>query len=139
MSRTFRKKRKSDKIIRDGEGQYAASSCRHHGSCDYCKNDRTFEKAASLKDELKLHELENDLSRTRDNQIYLRERQILSYTWNVPISKIDLIYCEPIGELCVYVDNVWRGYLDENLPLTDGHSWFVISNGKYIRIDEPLI
>ena len=64
MSRTFRKKRKSDKIIRDGEGQYAASSCRHHGSCDYCKNDRTFEKAASLKDELKLHELENDLSRT---------------------------------------------------------------------------
>ena len=139
MSRTFRKKRKSDKIIRDGDRQYAATSCRHHGSCDYCKNNRTFEKAASLKDELKLHELENDLSRKQDNQIYLRERQILSYTWNVPISKIDLIYCEPIGELCVYVDNVWRGYLDENLPLTDRHSWFVISNGKYIRIDESLI
>ena len=52
---------------------------------------------------------------------------------------IDLIYCEPIGELCVYVDNVWHGYLDENLPLTDGHSWFVISNGKYIGIDEPSI
>ena len=138
MSRTFRKKRKSDKIIRDGERQYADTSCQHHGSCDYCKNNRTFVKAASLKDELKLHELENDLSRT-DNQIYLRERQILSYTLNVPISKIDLIYCEPIDELCIYVDNIWRGYLDENLPLTDGHSLFVISNGKYIGLDEPLI
>ena len=139
MSRTFRKKRKSDKIIRDGDRQYTATSCRHHGSCDYCKNDRTFEKAVSLKDELELMRLENDLSGTHDNHIYLRERQILSYTWNIPISKIDLIYCEPIDELCIYVDNVWHGYLDENLPLTDGHSWFVISNGKYIRIDEPLI
>lgn len=138
MSRTFRKKIKSNKIIKDGERQYAVSSCRHHGSCDYCKNNRTFEKAASLKDELELMRLENDLSRNRDNQIYLRERQILSYTWDVPISKIDLIYCEPIGELCIYVDNVWRGYLDENMPLTDGHSWFVISNGRYIGLDEPL-
>ena len=138
MSRTFRKKIKSSKIIRDGERQYADSSCRHHGSCDYCKNNRTFEKAISLRDELKLMGLENDLSRTHDNQIYLRERQILSYTWDVLIYKIDLIYCEPIGELCIYVDNIWRGYLDENLPLTDGHSWFVISNGKYIGIDEPL-
>ena len=118
MSRTFRKKIRSSKIIRDGERQYADSSCRHHGSCDYCKNN---------------------LSTTHDNQIYLRERQILSYTWNIPISKIDLIYCEPINELCIYVDNIWRGYLDENMPLTDGHSWFVITNGKYIGIDEPLI
>ena len=139
MSRTFRKKIKSSKIIRDGERQYADSSCRHHGSCDYCKNNRTFEKAISLRDELELMGLENDLSRTHDNQIYLRERQILSYTWDVPIYKIDLIYCEQIGELCIYVDNIWRGYLDENLPLTDGHSWFVISNGKYIGVDEPLI
>ena len=139
MSRTFRKNRKSDEIIRDGERQYATSSCRHHGGCDYCKNNRTFEKAVSLKDELKLHELENDLSRAHDNQIYLRERQILSYTWNVPISKIDLIYDGQAGELCIYIENEWRGYLDENLPLTDGHSWFVITNGKYIGIDEPLI
>ena len=139
MSRTFRKKIKSSKIIRDGERQYADSSCRHHGSCDYCKNNRTFEKAVSLKDELELMRLENDLSRDHGNQIYLRERQILSYTWDVPISKIDLIYCEPINELCIYVDNIWRGYLDENLPLTDGHSWFVISDGKYIGLDEPLI
>ena len=139
MSRTFRKKIRSNKIIRDGERQYADSSCRHHGSCDYCKNNRTFEKAISLRDELELMGLENDLSRTHDNQIYLRERQILSYTWDVPIYKIDLIYCEPINELCIYVDNVWRGYLDENLPLTDGHSWFVISDGKYIGLDEPLI
>ena len=80
MSRTFRKKIKSSKIIRDGERQYADSSCRHHGSCDYCKNNRTFEKAISLRDELELMGLENDLSRTHDNQIYLRERQILSYT-----------------------------------------------------------
>ena len=71
MSRTFRKKRKSDKIIRDGERQYASSSCHHHGSCDYCKNNRTFEKAASLKDELKLHELENDLTRTPDFILYM--------------------------------------------------------------------
>ena len=139
MSRTFRKKIKTSKIIRDGERQYADSSCRHHGSCDYCKNNRTFERSASLQDELRIYELENDLSTTHNNQIYLRERQILSYTWNVPISKIDLIYCEPIGELCVYVDNVCSGYLDENLPLTDGHSWFVISDGKYIGLDEPLI
>lgn len=124
MSRTFRKQKKSYNIVRDGEGS---------GSI------MPFEKATSLKDELELMELENDLSRTRDNQIYLRERQILSYTWDIPISKIDLIYCEPIDELCIYVDNNWRGYLDESLPLTDGHSWFVISNGRYIGIDEPLI
>lgn len=68
MSRTFRKKIKSSKIIRDGERQYADSSCRHHGSCDYCKNNRTFEKAVSLKDELRFHELENDLPTTNDNQ-----------------------------------------------------------------------
>ena len=139
MSRTFRKKIKSNKIIREGERQYTDSSCHHHGSCDYCKNNRTFERSASLQDELRIYELENNLSTTHDNQIYLRERQILSYTWNVPISKIDLIYCEQINELCIYVDNVWRGYLDENMPLTDGHSWFVITNGKYIGIDEPLI
>ena len=103
------------------------------------QNNRTFEKATSLKDELRLHELENDLSVTHDNHIYLRERQILSYTWDVPISKIDLIYSELAGELCIYVNNEWRGYLDENMPLTDGHSWFVIINGKYKRIEEPLI
>ena len=68
MSRTFRKKRKSDKIIRDRDRQYADTSCQHHGSCDYCKNNRTFEKAVSLKDELRFHELENDLSTTHDNQ-----------------------------------------------------------------------
>ena len=139
MSRTFRKKIRSNKIIRDGERQYMDSSCRHHGGCDYCKNNRTFEKAVSLQDELRIYELEKDLSTIHDNQIYLRERQILAYTWNIHISKIDLIYCEPINELCTYVDNVWRGYLDENLPLTDGHSWFVISNGRYIGLDEPLI
>ena len=61
MSRTFRKNRKSDEIIRDGERQYADSSCRHHGSCDYCKNNRTFEKAISLKDELKLMRLDEPL------------------------------------------------------------------------------
>ena len=124
MSRTFRKQKKSYNIVRDGEGSGSIIP---------------FEKATSLKDELEFMELENDLSRTRDNQIYLRERQILSYTWNVPISKIDLIYCSPINELCIYVDNIWRGYLDENLPLTDGHSWFVITNGRYIGLDEPLI
>ena len=61
MSRTFRKKIKSSKIIRDGERQYADSSCRNHGSCDYCKNNRTFEKAISLKDELKLMRLDEPL------------------------------------------------------------------------------
>ena len=71
MSRTFRKKIRSSKIIRDGERQYADSSCHHHGSCDYCKNNRTFERAASLQDELRIYELENDLSTTHDNQIYI--------------------------------------------------------------------
>ena len=125
MSRTFRKKIRSDKIIRDGESQYAASSCRHHGSCDYCKNNRTFEKAVSLKDELELMRLENDLSRDHGNQIYLRERQILSYTWDVPISKIDLIYCEPINELCIYVHNIVYkkdGYFFYSITRADGYN-----------------
>ena len=67
MSRTFRKKIKSSKIIRDGERQYADSSCRHHGSCDYCKNNRTFEKAVSLQDEIVLAEDNSDWWIVEDN------------------------------------------------------------------------
>jgi hypothetical protein len=42
MARTVRTKRKSDKKVKDGTVQYAASSCRHHGSCSYCRNNRLF-------------------------------------------------------------------------------------------------
>jgi len=42
MSRTLRKKRKSDKIIRDGDIQYVSSGCKHHNSCNYCRRNRTF-------------------------------------------------------------------------------------------------
>lgn len=42
MARTVRVKRKSDKKVRDGTVQYVASSCRHHGGCTYCENNRLF-------------------------------------------------------------------------------------------------
>ncbi len=40
MSRTVRRKRKTEKKVRDGENQYAAASCRHHGGCGYCEGNR---------------------------------------------------------------------------------------------------
>jgi hypothetical protein len=42
MARTVRTKRKSDKKVKDGTDQYASRSCRHHGSCSYCRNNRLF-------------------------------------------------------------------------------------------------
>ena len=74
MSRTFRRKVGSNKIIKDGDKQYAASSCRHHGGCDYCKNNRTFEKAISLEDELELLSqdvLEDSLQELTDEDLFV--------------------------------------------------------------------
>lgn len=47
MARTVRAKRKSGAIVRDGVFQYAAGGCRHHGSCGYCVQNRTFSRADS--------------------------------------------------------------------------------------------
>lgn len=45
MARTVRAKRKSAATVRDGVFQYAAGGCRHHGSCGYCVQNRTFSRA----------------------------------------------------------------------------------------------
>ena len=42
MARTIRTKRKSDKKVREGTTQYNDSSCRNHGGCGYCKDNRLF-------------------------------------------------------------------------------------------------
>ena len=47
MARTVRAKRKSAATVRDGAFQYAAGGCRHHGSCGYCVQNRTFSRADS--------------------------------------------------------------------------------------------
>lgn len=40
MSRTFRKERKTKKIVRDGTRQYVSVSCEHHGGCPWCESNR---------------------------------------------------------------------------------------------------
>jgi hypothetical protein len=42
MSRTIRRQRGTNQRVRDGYPQYSSSSCRHHGSCNYCANNRLF-------------------------------------------------------------------------------------------------
>ncbi|MNO80852.1 hypothetical protein D3C76_720720 [compost metagenome] len=40
MSRTIRKHRYTGAIMRDGQPQYAAPSCNHHGGCPWCEANR---------------------------------------------------------------------------------------------------
>ena len=47
MARTLRAKRRSGDTVRDGVFQYSAGGCRHHGSCEYCVQNRTFSRADS--------------------------------------------------------------------------------------------
>lgn len=47
MARTLRAKRRSSDTVRDGVFQYSAGGCRHHGSCGYCVQNRTFSRAES--------------------------------------------------------------------------------------------
>jgi len=47
MSRTFRTGRLALKqgrriLVREGVHQYNAGGCKHHGSCAYCREGRTF-------------------------------------------------------------------------------------------------
>lgn len=42
MSRTIRRNRKTDRKDKlDKDFQYGAASCRHHGGCPYCEENRT--------------------------------------------------------------------------------------------------
>jgi len=45
MARTVRTKRKGSGVVRDGMIQFPVRSCRHHGSCGYCVQNRTFSRA----------------------------------------------------------------------------------------------
>ena len=40
MSRTYRYRRKTGEKIKDGDWQFRNIGCKHHGSCDYCENNR---------------------------------------------------------------------------------------------------
>lgn len=85
MSRTFRKKIKSNKIIRDGEKQYTISSCRHD-SCDYCKNNRTFERFPSFQQEIQL--LMEDLTESGSQSVdisseHIKDIDTLARLWSI--------------------------------------------------------
>lgn len=41
MIRTTRRLRKTSKRVRDGHPQHNAASCWHHGSCPWCRGNRT--------------------------------------------------------------------------------------------------
>lgn len=57
MSRTYRKDRKTKKIVRDGTKQYVSVSCEHHGGCPWCENNRQIDK---IKTELWADILKNE-------------------------------------------------------------------------------
>ena len=141
MSRTFRRKVGSNKIIQDRDKQYVASSCRHHGGCDYCKNNRTFEKAISLEDELELlaQDLTEDCSKNADiSSEHLKDRLILSKLWNVDVSEIMFFYLAAIDEICIYLNDKWVGYFDDS-PLfydSDRRLFLLLGNGQYKYIEE---
>lgn len=41
MSRTYRKAPKSGKRVRDGADIRHSRACKNHGSCSYCRGNRT--------------------------------------------------------------------------------------------------
>lgn len=141
MSRTFRKKRKSDEIIRDGERQYAASSCRHHGGCSYCEDNRTFERFPSFQQEIQLlmDDLTENCSQSADiSSEHIKDIDTLAHLWNVTPDKINFSYCAPVDEICIYLEGKWVGYFDENPVFYDSEKrlFILLGDGRYKYIEE---
>lgn len=40
MSRTIRQHYRTKRVMRDGDRQFAAGSCNHHGGCGWCEGNR---------------------------------------------------------------------------------------------------
>lgn len=140
MSRTLRKRRKSDEIIRDGERQYAAASCRHHGGGIGDEN-RTFERFPSFQQEIQLlvEDLTENCSQSADiSSEHMKDINTLARLWNVTSDKINFSYCAPVNEICIYLEGKWVGYFDENPMFYDSEKrlFLLLGDGQYKYVEE---